>query len=251
MAFVDKITAEQLNVYVYEEPYAQAQGAWKKELPALAKWLKSLPKPVGIMACSDKRAQHVLEACYIAKLHVPEDVAVLGVDNDDFFCELSYRPLSSISINTESIGYQVGEILDRSVNGEKVPPQELLFEPIEIVERESTEVLAIDDEQVKGAVRFIRLNRMKHISATEVAEAVGTCIRTLDRRFKKSLGRPVHSEIVRVRIEQACHMLSNSNLSVAEIAYKLGYFEPKHLTQAFKREKGMSPVTYRNSFSKV
>ena len=220
-AFADTITAEGLSISVYEEPYDQVQDSWKKELPCLARWLKSLPKPIGLMACSDKRAQHVLEACYIANLDVPEDIAVIGVDNDDFFCELNYPPLSSISINTENIGYHAGHILDRSLKGENLPPQELLFEPTTIIERESTEVLAIYDEMVKEAARFIRLNRMEHISATEVAEAVGTCIRTLDRRFKKSLGRPVHSEIMRVRIQQACHMLVNSNLSITQIAYKL------------------------------
>jgi LacI family transcriptional regulator len=250
-AFTDTITKAGHRVHIYEQPYAQSSYSWETELPYLADWLKTLPKPVGIMAGSDMRAQHVLEACHVAKLHVPEEVAVLGIGNDDFFCELTYPSLTSICLDTESVGYRAAEILDRLMNGEKLPPQKLIVQPTTIAERQSTDVLAINDDEVKRAVRFIRLNSMKPISASDVADIVCTTTRTLDRRFQKSLGRSVHSEIVRTRIEQACHMLATTNLSISQIAHRLGYSEPKHLTQAFKREKGIGPLAYRRTYASI
>lgn len=249
--FVKAVIKAGHRVHLYKQPHGKSGDSWEKELPFMVKWLKALPKPVGLMTCSDYRGNQILEACGIAKLQVPDDIAILSVGNEDIICEMARPPLSSVNVCWESAGYRAGEILNRLMNSEKLPPQKLLAQPIAIFERQSTDVLAINDKEVKQAVRFIHRNSMKPISVTDVAEAVSMTIRTLDRRFKKILGRSVHSEISRMRIKQVCHMLVETNLSVSQIALKLGYSDPPHLNRAFKREKGMGPLAYRQTYTAI
>jgi LacI family transcriptional regulator len=163
-AFAGAITKAGYRIHLYKQPRMKGVYSWENELPYLVEWLKTLPKPIGLMACNDDRGQHVLEACRVAELHVPEEVAVLGVDNDDFICELTQPSLTSICLNIESIGYQSAEILDRLMHGEQLPPQKLWVEPTAIAVRQSTDILAINDDEVKQAARFIRLNAMKPIT---------------------------------------------------------------------------------------
>ena len=250
-AFSDIVAKAGGSFYLYKQPQMEDVYSWESELPHLVNWLKTLPKPVGLMACNDDRGQHVLEACRVAELHVPEEIAVIGVDNDDFICDLTNPSLTSICLNNANIGYRAAEILDRLLDGQKVQPQKLLFKPTGIAVRQSTDILAIDDDDVKRAIRFVRLNCLKPINVADVAAHLSMTIRTLDRRFSASIGRSVHSEIVRMRIEHACHLLVETNLSISEIAVKVSYSELKYLTQAFTREKGIGPLAYRKTYGNV
>jgi LacI family transcriptional regulator len=247
-AFVKSLAETGFRAHVYEHNFSKESYSWKKELPWLMEWLQSLPKPVGLLAGSDDRGREVLQACQVGGLNVPEEVAVLGMGDEDIICELATPPLSSICMNTRNVGYQVAELLNRLMTGESLPPLQILDYPTRVIERQSTNILAIDDDVVKQAVRFIRQNSMEAIAAADVAKAVFLGVRTLDRRFKKSLGRSVHSEITQVRIEQACNLLTQTNLSISQIAIDLGYSDPPALTLAFKREKGIGPLAYRKKY---
>src|SRR5438093_7737802 len=120
----------------------------------VAQWLKDLPKPVGLMACNDIRGQQVLNACRASGVAVPDDVRVIGVDNDEVLCELADPPLSSVAPNTERIGYEAASLLDQMMRGRKPPSQPVFIAPVGIVTRRSTEVLAIEDRHIAAAARF-------------------------------------------------------------------------------------------------
>ena len=246
-AFVNQIESVGGTSHLYEFPKGRMRS-WENELPILAKWLRSLPKPIGLMSCSDNRSQEICEACKFADLHVPEEVAVIGVDNDEVFCSLSNPPLSSVAFNTEKAGYDAAELLDRTIAGECSEPTKVLVSPTRVVTRHSTDILAIDDSLVAESVRFIRENFRKSIQVSDIVSSLAVSRRTLERRFRKSLGRSVHDEIRRVHADQAAQMLVETNLSVSEIAIALGYPDIDNIARYFKKEKGLTPLAYRKKF---
>jgi LacI family transcriptional regulator len=203
------------------------------------------------MACNDDRGQYVLEACQIAGLRVPDDVAVIGVDNDDLICDLTVPPLSSIALNHEKAGYQAAQLLDEMMAGKKVDSKTIIpLESSHIVIRQSTDVLAIEDHELAEAVRFIRGHSREAIQVSDVVESVAVSRRVLERRFREVLKRSVHDEIARARVEHACRMLVETNLSVSQIAQHLGYPSDKHIARHFRKEKGMTPRQYRKKFGR-
>ena len=215
----------------------------------MAHWLKSLPKPVGLMTCCDDCSQHIIEACKIAELHVPEQVAVIGVDNDELVCKLSNPPLSSIALNFERGGYEAAELLDKLMTGkEKMKNQLIKVEPTYPVSRQSTDILAIDDSDIAKAIRFIRQHCKEPIRVDNVVAAAALSRRVLEKRFQKILGRSVLCEIRRVRVEQIVRMLVGTNLPISQIASKLGYPSVDHIARYFRQEKAMTPLAYRKQY---
>lgn len=249
--FRKRIVDDGFWTHFYRVPRSKIQRLWENEQIILADWLKSLPKPVGLMACNDDRGQYVLEACQIAGLRVPDDVAVIGVDNDDLICDLTVPPLSSIALNHEKAGYQAAQLLDEMMAGKKVDGKEIIpLESSHIVIRQSTDVLAIEDHEVAKAVRFIRGHSREAIQVSDVAASVAVSRRVLERRFREVLKRSVHDEIARARAEHASRMLVETNLSVSQIARRLGYPSDKHIARQFRKEKGMTPRQYRKMFGR-
>jgi LacI family transcriptional regulator, galactose operon repressor len=207
-----------------------------------------LPKPVGLMACNDDRGRGVLEACRLAGVRVPEDVAVIGVDNDELFCELADPPLSSVALNTEHGGYRTAHLLDQLMQQKIRTPQRLIVEPTEVVARRSTDVKAFDGREVVTALSFIHRNRARDFTVNDVAHAVGVSRRNLEVKFRKSVGRTILTEIQRIRLDHAKRMLRETDLSIPQIAESSGYNSASYLTQVFRKETGASPVKYRASF---
>lgn len=248
-SFNKKIQTAGFQTHLYKQPKTKSQRLWENEQVIMSDWLKQLPKPIGILTCNDERGQHILEACKIAKLHVPEEVAVLGINNDELLCELSNPPLSSIALNTERVGYEAAEILDKLISGKKVKKQIINIKPLYVVNRQSTNILAVEDKDLAEALRFIRQHSKEAIQVGEVADAVGVSRRVLEKRFRKILGRSLHDEIKRVRVEQTAWMLIETNLSISQIAFSLGYAGPEKMSRYFKTEKGISPLYYRNQYS--
>ena len=156
-------------------------------------WLQTLPKPVGIMACNDFRGRQVLEASMVAEIPVPDEVAVVGVDDDQLLCELSNPPLSSVRLNAEQGGYQAAELLDQLIARPKRRPQQIDVEPLWVVCRQSTEVVAVDDPEVAAALRFIRDKVLTPIGVEDVVQQVALSRRMLELRFERALGRTIRA----------------------------------------------------------
>lgn len=211
----------------------------------LGRWLKSLPKPVGIMACNDIRGQQVMNACRRLELLVPEEVAVIGVDNDELFCELSDPALSSVALDTLRIGYEAAGLLERIMSGEKPPEKPVLVPPIGIVTRRSTEVLAMDDRQLAAGARFLREHVFGAISVNDMARAAGMSRRLFERRFVKQIGRPPKAEVLRLRIERVKELLADTDWTLAQISERTGFKHSEYLHTIFTQKTGTTPGQFR------
>ncbi len=223
--------------------------SWEDQQQEIAAWLKSLPKPVGIMTCHDDRGQQVLDACRRANISVPDSVALISVDNDPHLCNLCTPPMTSIDLNPSRIGYMASQLLAKMMNGEE--PEEkiiLLGPPRGIAARRSTEMLAIEDPQVEAAIRYIREHAVEGVRVSQVVENSAQNSSTLERRFKKILGRTIKAEITRVRLERAKLLLAETDFTIVKIASRVGFTEAKYFCEVFKKYEGITATKYRQKF---
>jgi LacI family transcriptional regulator len=221
-------------------------GDWESEQEDIARWLKKLPKPVGVMTCHDDRGHQVLDACRRAELEVPDEVAVIGVDNDPFLCNLCTPPLSSIDIDPERIGYEAARHLASMMNGSAAPKEPIMLGPPRgVTARQSTDMLAIEDEEVASAIRFIRENAAGGITVLDVLERARRSPSTLERRIKRLLGRTIKGEITRVKLARARTLLVETELPVSKIALRCGFSEPRYFCEVFRGSEGVSATEFR------
>jgi LacI family transcriptional regulator len=234
------------SVDVYESPSRGHRAApWELEHRALIAWARRLPKPVGVLACYDILAQKLLDACREIGIAVPEDAAVLGVDDDPVLCALSTPPLSSVVPNTHRTGYEAAALLERMMGGERLGPEKRLIPPLGVHTRQSTDVLAIEDREIAAAARFIREHACDGITVDDVLRAVPLSRRVLESRFRKAMGRTPHDDILRLRIERVKQLLGETDLSLEQVAARSGFQHPEYMSVAFKREAGQTPGAYR------
>jgi LacI family transcriptional regulator len=217
-----------------------------KDGESVAGWIQELPKPVGLMACNDMRGQEVLNACRAVDVAVPDEVAVIGVDNEEELCELSDPPLSSVVPNTQRIGYDGAALLDRMMQGQKLAPQRFLVEPAGIITRRSTEVLAIEDRQIAAAARFIREHACEGIDVGDVIKVAAMSRSTLERRYAKLIGHSPKSDILRARLNRAKQLLTETDFPLALIAEKIGLEHTEYLGRIFKKKIGLTPARFRS-----
>ncbi len=215
------------------------------EIRALADWLATQPRPLGVFACYDARAQLVLEACQLREWAVPDEIAVVGVDNDDVLCELCTPPLSSVLPNARRTGHEAAAMLARMMRGERLTSHTRYVPPVRVVERQSTDVVSVSDQRVAQALRFIREHVGERIDVSDVLRAVPMSRTLLERKFKAALGHSPHREIVQQRIALARHLLVESEVSIAVVAELSGFDNASYLSVAFRRETGASPYAYR------
>lgn len=218
---------------------------WDREKAGLAEWIGTLPRPVGVMACYDIKAQQLLEVCRELDVAVPEEIAVVGVDDDRLLCELSDPPLSSVVPNTRRTGYEAATLLDRMMSGEEVTTEAVLVPPTGVTTRQSTDILAIDDPDVATALRRIREGACAGITVADILRHVTVSRRVLESRFTKLLGRTPHAEITRLRMDRAKRLLAETDLTLVEIADLSGFQHAEYLSVAFKREVGRTPSAFR------
>lgn len=227
----------------------ESKSTVMEERMAMARWVGQLPKPVGIMACYDIMAQSLLEACRIAGVLVPNQVAILGVDNDDLLCNLSSPPLSSIRTDTMKTGFMAASLLDRMMAGERIEPRVWSIPPLEVVTRLSTDVVAVDDPYVSAAVQFIREHAYEDMKVEDVLRAIPLSRRSLDHRFLQALGRTPHEEIVQVRMKLLMRLLTETDWTLSVIAERLSFKHAEYMGAAFKKFAGLSPGAYREKHS--
>jgi len=227
------------------QPSIPQDAPLEEQVSEIASWLRKLPKPVAVMACYDIRAQQVLDACRYANLSVPDEVAVIGVDNDELLCDLSSPPLSSVIPNTERTGYEAAALLDKMMSGKPVQPVGHFIPPVGVATRQSTDTLAIEDRAIAQAVRYIREHAFEQINVEHVLKVVPMSRRLFESRFKKLLGHTPHEEIIRVRMNRVKEMLTGTDLSLADIAERTGFEHVEYLSAAFKKREGLPPNRYR------
>jgi LacI family transcriptional regulator len=212
----------------------------------LIPWLRALPKPVGIFTWGFQIGREIISACRAANISVPHDIAVLGGDYDELLSDACHPALSGIITPAGEIGYNATMILHAMMQGRKAPQQPLYIKPMEIADRLSTDVLAIEDPRILQALTYLREHACDPITVEDILREVPMARRSLERRFMQTIGRNPAQEIRRLRINHARKLLSRSHLSMQEIAEACGYASYNYLGNIFKQETGISPGRYRN-----
>lgn len=226
-----------------DESYAEVQSLPSAE--SMASWIASLPKPVGLMACNDLRAQQVLTVCGQYGFAVPDEVAVIGVDNDDVLCELCDPPLSSVAKNARRVGFEAAAMLARMLKGVRPPRKRTLIVPLGVVSRRSTDVLAVDDADLAAALRFIRDHACDGIDIDDVIGHVHVSRSTLKRRFSQLLRRSPSEEIRRVRVVRVKELLTTTPHPLAKVAAIAGFDHVESMCKLFKKATGRTPGEFR------
>ena len=242
-AFGEVVTAKGHDVAVFSHRRRKTAPADDDE--AVEAWLARLPKPVALLACYDIRGRQAIDACRRAGIAVPDEVAVLGVDDDEVLCGLASPPLSSVMPDAIGAGRLAAELLDQLMRGGQLKRSEWLLPPLGIITRQSTDVLAIDDPLVVAAIRQIRDHACNGIKVTDVARDLKTTRRVLENRFTKRVGHTPHEEIARVQFRRVEHLLLETELSLAAIAARAGFKHTEYMTVAFTKRHGMPPSRWR------
>lgn len=216
----------------------------QREMQELMSWLSALPRPVAILACDDEQAHLVLDAALTLGLRVPEDAAVMGIDNDEVFCRVSSPPLSSVDVNAVAVGYKAAEVLARRMKGRRVPARTMI-PPRGVVTRQSTDIVAVDDPEAAAALRFIRASACRPASADEVAAHLAVSRSTLDRCLRRAVGQSATAAIMQARLASVKADLADTDLSLQAIASRTGFASIQHLANLFRARVGVTPGRYR------
>ena len=244
---IDKMDAfaETLKSHGFETTILQSQS----DITNLRKLLP-LEKghTVGVYAAQDFLGRMIIDASLNSGLRVPEDVAVLSTDNDPFICEMLTPTMSSIELGAERIGYQAASLLDQLIQGENPQDMLKLIPPERIIERQSTEILAMQDKLVGKALHFIKENAPHPITVDDLIAALHCNRRVLEIRFKTEVGRTLHKEIRRTRIQRACKLLRETDMLIEVLAEVCGYSNRERFNAAFRSEMGKTPSVYRREF---
>jgi LacI family transcriptional regulator len=235
-------TAVCYGEYLREAP---TRTGWKRMESETDRWLRQLPRPVGLFACNDVLARSLADSCSRLGLHIPDEVALLGVDNDELECLLTSPPLSSIAIPSERIGYEAARLLDQAMAGRKSSARRIFLPPVRVVARQSTDMMAVRDPVVLGALRHIRSHAAEAINVTSVVSALGVGRRELERKFRVILGRSVLQEIRHTRIQQAQKLLAGTNLPMPAVAKQSGFSSAHRLAIVFHHTCGIPPTAFR------
>ena len=232
--------------YLYPRRHRRL-AAWELAQRRMAQWIKRLPTPMGILACSDRHAQRVLDACQRVGVSVPEQAAVVGVDNDEEFCGLSNPPLSSVQDDPRRVGFQAAELLDRLMADSRssAPTKPILVPPLEVVTQRSSDITAISDPVIARAIRFIREHACEGIAIEDVHKAVSLSRSALYQRFKRVLNCTPHEQILRMKLDRIRHLITHTSWSMSRIAQHAGFDHAEYMTVLFKRETGLNPGEYR------
>jgi len=245
--FQQCIEQAEYHCQVLQDVKRQRPRSWEQQQAWIARWIAELPKPIGILAANDDRGLQLLDACRRSQIAVPDQVAVLGVDNDEYLCDLSLPSLSSIDVNSEETGYQAAALLDRLMDGKRPPKRISEIKPAGVIVRRSTDVLATDDVEIVRAVRFIREHACRPISPDDVVQHVSISRSSLESRCRNVLGRSLHQEIRKVQIDTARALLADTDLPIKQVALRAGFKNVQYLTRVFSSIIGQPPAEYRQS----
>jgi LacI family transcriptional regulator len=234
--------------YFYFESENLRGGEWTESHVLLDKWLLSLPKPVAIFACDDNFALQVSEICKMNHIKIPQDVSLLGVDNDDLICNLSDPPISSIVLDVEKGGFEAGRLIHQLIKKEKTDPFNIIINPTRIELRQSTELYNIEDDYIEKVVKHIVKRFNKEISIDDLSEIVPLSRRNLEIRFKNEMGTSIYQFILELRINHFSNLLLSTDRSLFDLALESGFNDCKNISRIFKKFKGATPVEFREKW---
>ena len=219
---------------------------FKNEIDSISKWLRSLPKPAALLACNDFMARQVTEICQMESIRIPEDISLLGVDNDEFVCNISSPTISSIKLNFEKHGYELSSTLFKMVKEKKVWPARIAVEAIGVVERMSTKRKVISDPYIREIVDFIARNYTQEIDISKLTSFIPLSRRAIEMKFKKEMyPYTITSYIMKLRLDHFCNLLESTELPVRTAADKSGFIDSSNFSTIFRKYKGMTPTEYR------
>jgi LacI family transcriptional regulator len=248
VAFCDRLAQDGFSCRVYPQLSASARKDFGVEQGALCGWLKALPKPIAVFVANDVRGRQVLDSCLKAGVAVPQNVAVLGVDNDELLCETTNPQMSSIQMSTEQAGFEAARVLDGMMRGTRrgVPKQNVItYGFSHLVTRHSTETVQIDDALVARALEFIRINAGITVKVDDLVRHLHASRRSLETRFKTVMGRTVYAEIMRVRLERVQTLLRETPMSIEAVADTCGFASASHLGTVFRSHFGKTLSAFR------
>jgi LacI family transcriptional regulator len=245
--FVRRLDEAGLTCHVYESLSEAAKSDWGVEQKGMSSWLSKLPKPIGLLAANDVRGRQVLDTCLMAGLSVPDQLAVLGVDNDELICATTNPPMTSILRDTDGSGYYAAQMLDRLIRGRNRKSESLLYGPLRVVGRQSTEKLQFTDRLAVKAVEFIRINAGIGMKVGDVVKHLNVSRRLAELRFRQAVGHSIHDELQNARLAQVRRLLQETDLSIAEITEHCGYESESYLGLVFRKNLNVTMRQFRKT----
>ena len=231
------------NFYMYDGQ--NIDNMWYYDQSELTSWLTSLPKPIAIMACDDNQGNILLQACELCGINVPFDVAIIGVDNDEILCNMSNPSMSTINVDIERGGAATAAMAERMVKDPSYMGEDIVLQPLSVVERLSSSLFATNDKEVLMALRYIHAHIDTKISVSDILQCVPISRRLLETRFKKMTGMTIYNYISAKRIDRFAQLLLSSNDSISDIAARMDECDTKSISRRFKELKGCTPLEYR------
>ncbi len=236
------------NYYYFESENLSGEE-WGTSYIELDEWLLSLPKPVGLFACDDSFALRVSQICKINNIQIPEEISLLGVDNDELICHLSDPPISSIVTDVEKGGYEAGRLIDRMGNNEIKEPFNIIVKPTRIELRKSTEKYDIENDYISQVVNFIEDHFTSDIDIEGLTELVPLSRRNLEVKFKEEMGTSIYQFILSCRIDYFANLLLTTDRTLFDLALESGFNDCKNISRIFKKIKGCTPIEYRKKYN--
>lgn len=244
-SFIKVLKANKKPIYQYHDDYYEHLVTWAWDAEKLSKWLLSLPKPIGIMCCCDHTAFRLVNTCNELGIPIPEQTSVLSVGDNSLICSLNNPEISSIAMDFEYAGFLGAEMLKKVVDKQEKHTCTILASPKYVTKRHSTDILITPNDEVTKAIRYIHSNPNNLIGVADVLKVTGLSRRHLERKFKEIFNKTIYEEIRRVRVQQIIKLLLDTNLTISEISYTLGYMGDSHIRRYFKAETGITPRQYR------
>lgn len=247
-AFCRKIENGGGNIHIYKGP--KKEISWSVEEPRILEWIRALPKPIGMFCVNDDRAASILECCRTLGVAIPEDISIIGADDDEYICQLENPSLSSVRVASDQAGYEAAELMHRMIQGtKKMEGQLIIARTPGVSARRSTDVLMVENKEVRKALRYIRENINRPIRVSDVIGTSSLSHRALNDQFHKELGTSVGEQLTRARINYITRLLTDTEMQIQEIAATIGYDDDRHFARYFKRSTGLTPQAYRRKMS--
>ena len=229
----------------YEAQSSAEIDKWSFNPESVSAWLLRLPKPTALFACDDYYALQITEVCKMYSIDVPNEVSILGVDNDELLCNISDPNLSSIELDVINGGYEVGKLLHLFIQKKLTPPVDVVVKPVRIIERQSTKKFAVHDKFIEKLLVHIESQYMHPLSVDDLVATVPFSRRVLEKKFKEETSITIYNYILRLRIEKFCELLITTDLPLSEAACNAGFNDYKNISRLFYKEKGITPFRFR------